>query len=206
MTSATALRLILCDINIDVMEALRSAFADCADVETRWSDLVQVEADAYAAPADTYGQMSERLLQSLNTRFGMGLETRLVRAIMMAGGRLDMGNALVVETEHAQTPYLIVTPTVEAAPMAGQNAEQAMETAGDLSDTIPVHSALNLNPARNAMRALLAAAQETARAYPGTLASLACPGLCTGHAWMPPEVAARQMRAAVDEFRRMHGS
>ena len=198
MTSATALRLILCDINIDVVEALRVAFADCADVEVRWSDLVQVEADAYAAPTNTYGQISERLLQSLNTRFGMGLETRLVRAIMMAGGRMDMGNALVVETEHARIPYLIVTPTVEAAPITGQNAEQAMETAGDSSDTISVHTALNLNPAGDAMRALLAAAQETARVHPGTLASLACPGLCTGQAWMPPEVAARQMRVAVD--------
>ena len=206
MLSATALRLILCDINVDVVEALRSVFADCAAVEVRWSDLIQVEADAYAVPTDTYGQLSPRLSQSLYARFGMGLETRLVRAIIMAGGQMDLGNALVVETEDAKSPYLLVTPTVSAlksAPIIGNGIEQTMETESDPSDTKTIHSDINLNSARDAMRALLVAAQETARAHPGTLHSLACPGLCTGHVWMPPEIAARQMRAAVDEYLRI---
>lgn len=60
-----------------------------------------------------------------------------------------------------------------------------METQPDLADTKTANAEINLNPARDALRALLAATQKTARAYPGTLTSLACPGLCTGFMWMP---------------------
>lgn len=92
------------------------------------------------------------------------------------GGELPIGLAVVLETGTADVPYLIAAPTMRA----------------------PVSVAQTLN-AYLAFRAVLRAVGRQNEQRPGSIRSVACPGMGTGTGEMPVGVCAKQMRAAWDE-------
>ena len=103
--------------------------------------------------------------------FGFWLEARLKGAIAkLPGGRLAVGEALVVPTENAEIPYMISAPT--------------MRYPGPVPHT------------QNAYLAFSAVLQIAKRhGYDCIL----CPGLATLTGRMAPTESARQMRRAWDE-------
>jgi O-acetyl-ADP-ribose deacetylase (regulator of RNase III) len=170
--------LILCDFDRTLAGCWEQGFAGCEGVEVRCGDLLEVVADAYVSPANSYGAMDGGLDWVLRERFGLEIETRVQAAIgRERGGMLPVGYALVVPTEDADVPYLIVAPTMELP-------------------TVVMHT----SNAFYAMRALLRAWQRFEAEGPGRIESIAVPGLCTGVGRMDPEVAAKQMRRGYDEF------
>jgi O-acetyl-ADP-ribose deacetylase (regulator of RNase III) len=171
------MRLILCDLNEWMVAAWGEAFAGCPDVEVYEGDLLEMAADAYVSPANSFGDMSGGIDLDLRLRFGQQLEDAVQGAIRNIGGMLPVGQALVVETGDGEVPYLVCAPTME----------------------VPMHVA-HTNNAYLAMRAALRAVERFNEKHPGAIQSIGVPGLCTGVGEMPPEVAARQMRAAYSEW------
>ena len=170
--------LILCDHNPAMVRAWTAALGDEPDVEIRLGDLTEVSADAYVSAANSFGEMGGGVDLALRERFGGEIERRVMDTISEAWGRLPVGEALILETEDWDVPYLIVAPTMEV-PM-------------DVSLTDHAYLAL---------RAVLHAWTERERREPGSIGSIAVPGLCTGVGRMDPERAAAQMRRAWEEFR-----
>jgi O-acetyl-ADP-ribose deacetylase (regulator of RNase III) len=170
-------RLILCDLYRAMTDAWAKEFADCSGVETHQGDMMQVAADAYVSPANSYGDMGGGLDFVVRERFGRPIEARVQAAIRATGGPLPVGQALVVETQDPHVPYLIVAPTMR-------------------EPTIVAHT----RNAYEAMLALLRAAREFNREHPEAITSIAIPGLGTGVGRMPLDRAAQQMREAYDAF------
>ena len=170
--------LILCDFDRTLTSAWEQQFDGCKGVDVRAGNILEVAADAYVSPANSYGAMDGGLDWALRERFGLEIETRVQAAIgRERGGMLPVGDALVVPTNDEDVPYLIVAPTMEL-PMV----------------------VLHTSNAFYAMRALLRAWGRFEAREPGRIASIAVPGLGTGVGRMDPEVAAKQMRRGYDEF------
>ena len=177
------LQVILCDQLRELVRAWRRRFHDHPDVEVRLRDLLQVGADAYVSPANSYGRMDGGLDLLLRERFAAhDIEGRVQEAIEARGGVLPVGKAIVVETEDDEVPYLVVAPT--------------MEVPCDVAHTGNAYSA---------MRALLRAVQKFNARGEGFIGSVAVPGLCTGVGGMEPKVAARQMHRAYERWLHAQG-
>jgi O-acetyl-ADP-ribose deacetylase (regulator of RNase III) len=170
-------RLILCDLDRALTDHWSQRFAGYPQVEVRRGDFLAVEADAYVSPANSYGQMDGGLDWLLRERFGMQIERDVQAAIQARGGKLPVGEALVVETGDPDVPYLISAPTMETPAIV-----------------------LHTQNAYYSMRAVLGAWKEFEAASPGCMRSIGVPGMCTGVGRMRPESAAAQMHRAYVEF------
>lgn len=174
---AASFDIILCDVLPGLVRAWRVAFAGCPEVVVQRGDLMEVEADAYVSPANSYGIMDGGIDALLSARFPH-VETRVQAAIAQVGILLPVGHALVVETDDPDVPYLICAPTMELPSRVGHTSN-----------------------AFRAMLALLTAAERYNAENDDAISFVAVPGLCTGVGDMEPETAALQMARAYVEWR-----
>lgn len=170
------LQITLCDHQPELVREWQAHFRDHPGVVVRLGDLMDIDADAYVSPANSYGWMDGGIDLELRARFIAGdIETKVQRAIAGAGfgGILPVGQALIVETEDEDVPYLVVAPTME----------------------VPGYVGVSSN-AYKAMTALLKAISKFNAVGEDIISSVAVPGLCTGVGGMEPRVAALQMHQA----------
>jgi len=167
--------LILADVNDEVCVAFQRLFRH-QKVSIEPGDLFDVSADAYVSPANCHGIMDGGFDLLLRRRFPR-IESRIQREFDLLGGMLPIGQAVVVETDDDEVPYLVCAPT--------------MVTPSVIGGTRNVHAA---------MLACLKAVHRFNVENDNEIMSLAVTGLGTGVGRMMPEVAVRQMRDAFDEF------
>lgn len=177
----SSFEVVLCDMVPLLVRAWRVAFAAFPEVTILCGDLLEVEVDAYVSPANSYGIMDGGIDAALSVRFPeVALNVRA--AIGQLGGKLPVGQALVVETGDAEVPYMVCAPTMELPSRVGHTSN-----------------------AYQAMRALLNAVERFNGARDSScedlIQSIAVPGLCTGVGDMEPEIAALQMARAYAEWR-----
>lgn len=169
------MRYLLCYREEALGDAWRSYFAGQPNVEMATGDICRLDADAIVSPANSFGFMDGGLDHQLSEHFGWDLEKTVQRTIQARPMReLLVGEALVVPTEDARTPWLIVAPTMR----------------------VPMRIRTTIN-AYLAMKAVLIAAREHRHEIPIT--SVAIPGLGTGIGRLDPAVAAAQMWQAFQE-------
>lgn len=161
-----AIDLILCDIHAPLIHAWRKSFRPHPEVEIIHGSLIDVAADAYASPANSFGIMDGGIDIVLRERFPL-VESRVQDAIAATGAPLPVGHCLVIETGDLDVPYLLCAPTMQ----------------------FPTRVA-HTNHAFLAMQAILKAAADHG------IASIAVPGLCTGVGAMHHDDAAGQMADA----------
>lgn len=177
-------RLILVDVNPDVVIALRQAFKDlpgCEVVLSRFEDLP--EFDCMVSAANSFGLMDGGVDQAIINFFGEALQTRVQELIKLNYlGEQPVGTSMIVETMNSKHPFLAHSPTMRVP--------------------LPV---TNTDNAYNAMRAtLLAVHHHNRKELSNNIAgwesrminTLACPGLGTLAGKLPPEEGARQMALA----------
>ncbi|MBR0691163.1 macro domain-containing protein [Bradyrhizobium manausense] len=166
------------DINTDVVEAWRVAFADVAEVEVSLGDIFAREADAILSPANSFGHMDGGIDLLYSRYFGWELQTNL-QAVLAEHhyGELPVGQAIVIATGDERFPFLVSAPT--------------MRVPARIDQTVNVYLAFRA--------ALIAVLSHNADADV-TIQSLLVPGLGTGIGAMPPARAARQMRLAYDSI------
>src|SRR5438270_791636 len=105
-------QVILCDRSPLVVYAWRGAFARFPDVEITQDDLLDIDADAFVSPANSFGFMDGGIDAALAYRFP-GVDERLRKEIAARGmALLPVGEALVVETGDIDVPYLVSAPTM----------------------------------------------------------------------------------------------
>jgi O-acetyl-ADP-ribose deacetylase (regulator of RNase III) len=156
-------------------EAWTQVFEPFEEVAAHLGDLFAKDADAMLSPANSFGIMDGGLDLAIRDQLGFEVQSRAQKAIVEEHhGELPVGAALVIPTDHARWPYLIVAPTMRIPE--------------------PVPRSLNAYLAFRA--AITAVVRFNERAAAPAIRSLVCPGLATGIGQMPPRRCAAQMRLA----------
>ncbi len=164
------------DMNSDVVSAWSDAFSDLQNVSMSCGDIFEQDADAIVSPANSFGFMDGGIDLIYSRFFGWEVEERLKRLLTeQYYGELPIGQAVIIATENATIPFLISAPT--------------MRVPSNISKTFNVYLAF-----RAALIAVLRHNQQSN----SPIESILVPGLGTGIGDVPPERAARQMRAAYD--------
>ncbi len=161
----------------ELAAAWQRHFAGVSDVVPAMGDIFGVKVDAVVSPANCFGFMNGGIDRVYSERFGWHIQDQLREIIRRDwDGELPIGLALVMDTGLDEVPFLVVAPTLRA----------------------PVSIAQTLN-AYLSFRAVLRAVRKYNEQRPGSISSVACPGMGTGTGEMPVGICAKQMRAAWDE-------
>jgi O-acetyl-ADP-ribose deacetylase (regulator of RNase III) len=170
-------------------EPLAAAWeAHCGDVDfvsVHRGSIFAVPCDAVVSPANSYGFMDGGIDMLYSKHFGWDVEKRLQTAIRERHhGELLVGAAEIVETGDSEIPYLIAAPTMRV-PMILRNS---------------------VNPYLAARAVLLlwkygtlATGTNAGKPVAACVQTIAFPGLGTGVGRVPPDVCARQVRAALGD-------
>jgi O-acetyl-ADP-ribose deacetylase (regulator of RNase III) len=145
--------------------------------------IFDLPADALVSPANSFGFMDGGIDMALSMRLGWHVQTRVREAIARDfSGELLVGQALIIETDHVEYPYLFSAPTMRTPTRLGPQtvnpylafrAVLLLWRDGALSDGSPIRE---------------------------TIRTIAAPGLGTGVGQVPPTFCARQMRQAYDDI------
>lgn len=169
------MRLHLVDASSAVVLALQEAFAAHQDVTVQHGDILTVAHGALVSPANSNGFMDGGIDQQYAAFFELVVQKRVLEAVRSRPeGHLPVGASVVVPTDHAKIPYLIVAPTMFAP--------GAVEAA-------------------NAYRALRAVLRLHG-SHPALDGDVFCPGLATLTGRVSPQDAASEMAEAYDDWRR----
>src|SRR5438477_807170 len=170
----------LVDINPQMVEAWRATFEEHPEVEVVHGSMLDVQTSAWVSPTNSRGSMDGGLDAILKKHFGQKIETRLQLEIgRVYGGFLPVGHAVCVPTDWPMPRYLISTPTMHGS-------------SEDISDT--------LNVALACAAAFQAVHQQNAR-EPGSVRSVALPGLGANTGKVPTEICADLMWTGYQLFR-----
>lgn len=123
----TSLRVVLTDINPEVVEAWRAAFADHPEIEIRRGSILDEHVDAWVTPTNSRGLMNGGVDAVIKRHLGAGIQLRVQRAIRdQFAGRLPIGSAVCVPSGAINPKFLISTPTMEASV---QNVSETLNVA-----------------------------------------------------------------------------
>lgn len=169
------------DLNQDITDAWATVFEGIEAVKVHHGSIFEHPASALVSPANSYGYMNGGIDFAISKTLGWHVEKRLQQQIRdKYYGELLIGQAEIVETDHADFPYLIAAPTMRH-PMT-------------------IHNTPNVYLA---MRALLLLCKygrfPNGELISEQVTSVAVPGLGTGVGQVAPLVCARQMRIAWED-------
>ncbi len=169
------LKIILSALDAELINSWNQCFQNEKNVEIRSEDITKIKCDAIVSPANSFGFMDGGLDYQLSERFGWDLEKRLQKKIKeLPEGELLVGQALVIETNDLDVPFLISAPTMR----------------------IPTN--FNIDTSINAYLAMKATLIKVKQSI--NITSVAIPGLCTGTGKMKADIAAKQMLQAYKEI------
>lgn len=179
---STLVEVTLVDVNPKMIAAWRATFSAHPEVKVVSGSMLDQAVSAWVTPTNSKGFMDGGLDGVLKRHYGPEIE-KAVQARIKAhhNGSMPIGHATCVETTGPKgAKYLISTPTMAFS-------------SEDVSDT--------LNVALACSAALQAVHMQNARA-PGSITSVALPGLGANTGRVPVEICADLMWTAYDLFRR----
>jgi len=166
------LRVVLTDINTEVVQAWLAAFADVPGVDVHKGSILDEHVDAWVSPTNAMGRMDGGVDAVVKRHLGAGVQLRVQRAIRTHfGGTLPVGSAVCVSSGATNPRFLISTPTM-------------VQSAQDVSET--------LNVALACAAAFQAIHMQNAKA-PGSISSVALVGMGAATGKVPPRVCANLM-------------
>ena len=167
----------LVDINPEMIDAWRATFSDCPDIQIVPGSMLKQAVSAWSTPTNAGGCMNGGLDLAIRDHFGRGIEQRVQAAIAeQHQGSMPVGQAVCVETGVKAPAFLISTPTM-------------LTFSENVSATINVALAF---------AAVLQTATLKNLAQPGSITSIAIPGLGAATGGVPVYDCAEQMRLAYE--------
>jgi O-acetyl-ADP-ribose deacetylase (regulator of RNase III) len=172
------LKIKLCDINQEMVNAWKNCFESYPEVEITKGNIFEIDADALVSPANSFGFMGGGLDYHINKFFDFKLESKVQNVIRKKyNGFLPVGHALIVETNHEKFQFLISAPTME----------------------VPLNVASTIN-AYLAMRAILMEIINHNQQNENKITSVVIPGLAGSTGRMPFTRIAFQMLKAYENI------
>jgi O-acetyl-ADP-ribose deacetylase (regulator of RNase III) len=163
-----------------MVAAWRATFEEHPEVQIVQGSMLEQPVSAWVSPTNSRGSMDGGLDAVLKRHFGAGIEKSVQQEIgRRYGGQMPVGHATCVATGKLQPGYLISTPT-----MTGSSE--------NVSDT--------LNVALACAAAFQAIHMQNTR-EPGSIRSVALPGLGANTGQVPVEICADLMWTAYHLFR-----
>lgn len=179
-THGPALKVVLVDVNRAVTAAWRVTFADVPGVEIVRGSIVRRQTDAWVTPTNSLGRMDGGVDAVVNRHFGGRIQSLVQAEIAKRyGGVMPVGSATCVPTGGIGPRFLISTPTM-------------VQSSEDVSQTLNVALAC---------AAAFQAIHMQNLAEPGSIESVALPGLGAATGRVPPRVCANLMWTAYTLFR-----
>jgi O-acetyl-ADP-ribose deacetylase (regulator of RNase III) len=173
-------KVVLVDINPAMVKAWRETFEENPEVEIVQGSMLEMQTSAWVSPTNSGGRMDGGLDLVIKRNLGEPVEKRVQQQIAHRyGGIMPVGRSTCVPTGKTIPRYLISTPT-----MVGSNE--------DVSDTLNVALAC---------AAAFQAVHTQNEQEPGTIRSVALPGLGANTGRVPPEICADLMWTAYNLFR-----
>jgi O-acetyl-ADP-ribose deacetylase (regulator of RNase III) len=178
---AVLVKVVLVDINAKMVNAWRATFEENPEVDIFQGSMLDQHVSAWVSPTNARGSMDGGLDLVIKKFLGDPIEKRLqVEIAQRHQGMMPVGYATCVPTNQNLPRYLISTPT-----MVGSS--------DNVSDT--------LNVALACAAAFQAVHMQNAR-EPGSIRSVALPGLGANTGQVPVEICADLMWTGYDLFRR----
>jgi O-acetyl-ADP-ribose deacetylase (regulator of RNase III) len=176
-----SVKVVLVDINPKMIKAWRDAFEENPEVDVVQGSMLEQKVDAWVSPTNARASMDGGLDGVIKAHFGASIERRVQAEVKrLYGGLLPVGHATCVPTGSARPAYLISTPTMTVS-------------SEDISDT--------LNVALACAAAFQVVHMQDAR-QPGSIQSMALPGLGANTGKVPAEICADLMWTGYNLFRR----
>ncbi len=174
-------RVVLVDINHKMVKAWQETFEENPEVEIVVGSMLDQTVDAFVTPTNSRGSMDGGLDAVIKKHFGSSIETRVQKSIgQMYSSQMPVGYATCVTTNRPKPAWLISTPTM-------------VSSSEDISDT--------LNVALSCAAAFQAVHIQN-MLEPGSIDSVALPGLGANTGKVPAEICADLMWSGYNLFRR----
>ena len=172
MLIKSVLKVVLVDVNAKVVQAWRAAFADNPEVKIVRGSILDQQVNAWVTPTNAKGSMDGGVDAVIKGRLGSTIEKRVQQEIgRLYAGKMAVGYATCVPTGGAAPRFLISTPTM-------------VKSSENISET--------LNVALACAAAFQAVHMQNAH-EPGSITSVALPGLGAGTGQVPMRVCANLM-------------
>ncbi|WP_433248392.1 macro domain-containing protein [Streptosporangium sp. CA-135522] len=177
------LKVVLADINAEVVQTWRAAFADTPEIEICKGSILDQHVDAWVSPTNSRGRMDGGVDAAIKRHLGAGIQLRVQRAIRdQFGGSLPVGSAVCVPSGAINPKFLISTPTM-------------VQSVQDVSET--------LNVALACAAAFQAIHMQNEK-EPGSIESVALVGMGAATGQVPPRVCANLMWTGYTLFNDYH--
>jgi len=174
---------VLTDLNTEVVEAWRAAFADTPEIEIRKGSILDERVDAWVNPTNSRGRMDGGTDAAVKRYLGAGIQLRVQRAIRdQFAGNLPVGSAVCVPSGAVNPKFLIPTPTMEGS---SQNVSETLNVA-------------------LACAAAFQAIHQQNRKAPGSIGSVALVGMGARTGRVPARVCANLMWTGYTLFNDHH--
>ena len=173
-------RVTLVDINPKMTKAWRSTFEENPEVDIIDGSMLEQQVGAWVTPTNSRGSMDGGLDLAIKKHLGPSIEAAVQKEIKARyGGFLPVGHAVAVPTGRKVPAFLISTPTM-------------IGSSDDVSDTLNVSLAC--------AAAFQMVHMQNSR-QPGSIRSVALPGLGAQTGRVPVEICADLMWSAYSMFR-----
>ncbi|HWB76075.1 MAG TPA: macro domain-containing protein [Nannocystaceae bacterium] len=174
------IKVLLVDVNPKMIAAWRETFENNPEVEIRHGSMLEQRVSAWVTPTNSAGNMDGGLDAVIRGYLGDGIQHRVKQAIAQEHhGAMPVGYATCVTTQRDAPNFLISTPTMVAS-------------SEDISDGMNVALAC---------AAAFQAVHIQHNKEPGSIYSVALPGLGANTGKVPVSICADLMWTAYDLFR-----
>jgi len=172
-------KIILVDINPKMVKAWRETFEENPEVEVVQGSMLEQQVSAWVSPTNSAGSMDGGLDAVIKNNLGGKIEQALKKEIArLYSGKMPVGHATCIPTGKNIPRYLISTPTM-------------VTSSQDISDS--------LNVALACAAAFQAVHMQNAK-EPGSIRSVALPGLGANTGRVPVEICADLMWTAYNLY------
>ena len=176
------MQIVLAAVNDDLIRAWESTCGNMQNVKIHRGSIFDVKCDAIVSPTNSFGFMDGGLDLEISEYFGGHVQERLQKLIQTRHhGELLVGMAEVVDTDHAEIPYLIAAPTMRVPTL--------------LTDTVNVYLAT-----RAILNLVKFGTVPDGTPVKHIIETIAIPGLGTGIGKVPPQICANQMKVALENI------
>lgn len=176
------MQIVLAAVDDDLVRAWESTCGDIENVTIYHGSIFDVKCDAIVSPTNSFGFMESDLDFEIAQFFGGQVQERLQKLIMNRHyGELLVGMAELVETDHAEIPYLIAAPIMRIPTILRQTVNVYLATRAILTfvkfGTVP-----DGTPVKHIIE------------------TIAIPGMGMGLGQVPPDICALQMKVALQDI------
>lgn len=176
------MQIVLATLDDGLVRAWESTCGSMENVKIHRGSIFDVKCDAIVSAGNSFGFMDDGLELEISEYFGRQVLERLQKLIQARHhGELLVGMAEIVDTDHAEIPYLIAAPIMRVPTVLRETVNVYLATRAILT-LVKFGSVPDGTPVKHIIE------------------TIAIPGMGTGIGKVPPDICATQMKVALEDI------